>query len=223
MKKASVCIYVSLWFALCHASNVLWDNIEMYPYTNGPNGEGFRLRYYHDIDLLIPNHSFWVDLYVTCSRSGLTTTLTADPGYTVLMFDGNWVQASPGYVAMESTTRHLEKYFMHCYTDNEDPMFSATPLVVRGREQDIYLMFTASSWGTDESGNFERSPYYYGWVQLTVTPNEVLLVRSAINLDGEPIIVGTGNVPEPSSFLLLAVGGVILALKRARVARGIAK
>ncbi|MBP5226470.1 MAG: PEP-CTERM sorting domain-containing protein [Kiritimatiellae bacterium] len=42
------------------------------------------------------------------------------------------------------------------------------------------------------------------------------LVHSAINLDGEPIIVGTGNVPEPSSFLLLAEGGMLLSLRRRR-------
>ena len=132
------------------------------------------------------------------------------------MFSGNWVQASPGDVAMESTTRHLPEYFMHCYADNEAEMWSSTPLTVKGKENDVYLMFATRVVG--------ENPYYnYGWVQLTVTPDEVLLVHSAINLDGEPIIVGTGNVPEPSSFLLLAVGGVILALKRARVARGIAK
>ena len=195
----------------------------MRSYTDVVSKEpAFRLKYDYDVDLQLPYHTFWVDLYVTCSRSGISTMLTADPYSVVLMFAGNWVLANPGDVAMESTTRHLSEYFMHCYTDNENPATSATSFTVMG-EQDVYLMFTAASWGTDDFYHLERSPYYYGWVQLRVTPDDVSLIHSAINLDGDPIVVGTGNVPEPSSFLLLAVGGVILALKRARVAREISK
>ena len=59
--------------------------------------------------------------------------------------------------------------------------------------------------------------YNYGWVQLRVTPDEVLLVHSAINLDGDPIVVGVWDVPEPSSLLLLAAGGMLLSLRRRRV------
>ncbi len=215
MRKTLVLLFISMCVTFCQAANVLWDCVEMYSFKTdyipgySQEGTGFELIYTQD-------QSFWIDLPVICTRSKETTTLTADPRYVVLMFDGNWVQASPGDVAMESTTRHLPEYFMHCYADNEAEMWSSTPLTVKGNENDIYLMFA--------TGSPEDVPtYYYGWVQLTVTPDEVLLVHSAINLDGQPIIVGTGNVPEPSSFLLLAVGGVILALKRARVARGIAK
>ena len=211
MKKTCVWLLVTTWLSFCHAANVLWDCVKMRSYTDYfSGGTGFQLRYDH-FEQPYTNPSFWVDLPVICTRLLLETTLTANPYDTVLMFGGNWVQANPGDVAMESTTRHLDEYFMHCWIDDADPMCSATPLTVRG-EKDVYLMFATQV--VNEYPNY----YNYGWVQLRVTPDDVLLVHSAINLDGEPIIVGTGNVPEPSSFLLLAVGGVILALTRARVA-----
>ena len=210
MKKACVWFLVSTWFTVGYATNVLWDSIEMRSFTNAEREIGFRLEYEHRVSQDV-TPTFWIDLPVTCTRLLLTTTLTANYEYVVLMFNGNWVQASPGDVAMESTTRHLDEYFMHCWADDTDLTCSSTPLTVKGREQDLYLMFATRVVG-------ENLHYNYGWVQLTVTPDEVLLVHSAINLDGEPIIVGTGNVPEPSSLLLLVAGGVILALKRARVA-----
>ena len=208
MKKAFTGIVVSMWITFCQAANVLWDCVAMRPFTNAEGESGFRLRYYHRNSPDV-NPSFWIDLPVTCTRLLLATTLTANYEYVVLMFNGNWVQASPGDVAMESTTRHLDEYFMHCWADDTDLTCSSTPLTVKGREQDLYLMFATRVVG-------ENLHYNYGWVQLTVTPDEVLLVHSAINLDGEPIIVGTGNVPEPSSFLLLAVGGMLLSLRRRR-------
>ncbi len=58
--------------------------------------------------------------------------------------------------------------------------------------------------------------YNYGWVQLRVTPDDVSLIHSAINLDGDPIVVGVWDTPEPSSFLLLAAGGMLLSLRRRR-------
>ena len=216
MKKACVWLLVTTWLSFCHAANVLWDCVKMRSYTDVVSKEpAFRLKYDYDVDLQLPYHTFWVDLYVTCSRSGISTMLTADPDLVVLMFAGNWVLANPGDVAMESTTRHLSEYFMHCYTDNENPATSATSFTVMG-EQDVYLMFTAASWGTDDFYHLERSPYYYGWVQLRVTPDDVSLIHSAINLDGDPIVVGVWDVPEPSSLLLLVAGGVLLSLRRRR-------
>ena len=86
-------------------------------------------------------------------------------------------------------------------------MVSATPITVRESETDLYLMFTTRVVG--------ETPYYnYGWVQLRVTPDDVSLIHSAINLDGDPIVVGVWDVPEPSSLLLLAAGGLSLSLKR---------
>ena len=211
MKQACVWLLATTWLTFCQAANVLWDYVEMSRYPNGLWGEGpgFNLIYYH-LGADIPSHNtFWIDLYVTCSQSGVTSTLTADPHGAALMFDGNWVPASPGDVAMESTTRHLPAYFMHCWADGEVPTHSATPLTVTGSENDVYLMFA--------TGSPEDVPtYYYGWVQLRVTPDDVSLVHSAINLDGDPIVVGVWDVPEPSSLFLLAAGGMLLSLKRRR-------
>ena len=209
MKKACVWLLVTTWLSFCHAANVLWDCVKMRSYTDYfSGGTGFQLRYDH-FEQPYTNPSFWVDLPVICTRLLLETTLTANPYDTVLMFGGNWVQANPGDVAMESTTRHLPEYFMHCWADDNDPMCSATPLTVRG-EKDVYLMFATQV--VNEYPNY----YNYGWVQLRVTPDDVSLVHSAINLDGDPIVVGVWDVPEPSSLLLLAAGGMLLSLRRRR-------
>ena len=209
MKKTFVWLFVSTWLSICQAANVLWDCVEIHSYTDYFSRKtGFQLLYDH-FESPQTNPSFWVDLPVICTRLLLETTLTANPYDTVLMFNGNWVQANPGDVAMESTTRHLSEYFMHCYADGETERWSATPLTVRG-EEDIYLMFATRV--------VDEYPYYYnyGWVQLRVTPDDVSLVHSAINLDGDPIVVGVWDVPEPSSLLLLAAGGMLLSLRRRR-------
>ena len=41
-------------------------------------------------------------------------------------------------------------------------------------------------------------------------------VRSAWDIDGDLVVVGMGPISEPSSVLLLLVGGVMLALRRRR-------
>ena len=54
-------------------------------------------------------------------------------------------------------------------------------------------------------------PYFWGWALL----QGQTVVESA--LSDMPLVVGTGQViPEPSSALLLLVGGAMLALKRRR-------
>ena len=205
------CLFYALALLLphCYASTVLWDKVMLY---DNVSTEGrFSLKYYHDVDPIIPNHSFFVDLSVDVHRDGINTTLTANPHDVVLSFMGNWVVATLGDIAMESTTRHLADYFMHCYTDGESPTLSATSLSVNG-SQNVYLMFSTSGFGETPESDY---PYYYGWVELLIDRGTVSLIHSAIDLDGGPIIVGGGSaVPEPSSVLLLLVGSALLALKR---------
>ena len=211
MKIASLFYLLTLLLSHCYASTVLWDKVMLY---DNVSTEGrFSLKYYHDVDPIIPNHSFFVDLSVDVHRDGINTTLTANPHDVVLSFMGNWVVATLGDIAMESTTRHLADYFMHCYTDGESPTLSATSLSVNG-SQNVYLMFSTSGFGETPESDY---PYYYGWVELLIDRGTVSLTHSAIDLDGGPIIVGGGStIPEPSSVLLLLVGGALLALKRRR-------
>ena len=44
----------------------------------------------------------------------------------------------------------------------------------------------------------------------------LVIASSAIDLDGGPMIVGGGAIPEPSSGVLLLLGTIILALRRKR-------
>ena len=56
--------------------------------------------------------------------------------------------------------------------------------------------------------------YLYGWYQLGYPNGELTALNSAIDLDGDSIVVGA--IPEPSSGLLLLLGVAGLALKRRR-------
>ena len=205
----SVVIFIlSVLTEICSASAVLWNQIMLH--DNVATEGMFSLTYYHEIDPIVPYRSFFVDLSVNMSVSGGQTVMSADPSRVALAFMGNWIVATLGDVAMESTTRHLSEYFMHCYSDNESPSISATPLSVDGNKS-VYLMFASAGFGETPE---VAPPYYYGWAELYVGNGTVTLVRSAIDLDGDSIVVGAGTIPEPSSTLLLLVGGALLALRR---------
>ena len=56
----------------------------------------------------------------------------------------------------------------------------------------------------------------YGWVLLEwTTDRQLVLLASAEDMDGDPIVVGA--VPEPSGGLLLLFGAAALALRRRRL------
>ena len=64
----------------------------------------------------------------------------------------------------------------------------------------------------------EYSSYVYGWVEIGWGEygNDPVVLSSAWDADGGPMIVGGGSAltPEPSAALLLLVGGALLALRR---------
>ena len=60
-------------------------------------------------------------------------------------------------------------------------------------------------------------PLHYGWVHLGMAEDSrIVLLGSAMDLDGDPIVVGA--IPEPSSGVLLLLGVAGLAMRRRRMA-----
>ena len=55
----------------------------------------------------------------------------------------------------------------------------------------------------------------YGWVEFGFDDsNGLIVVNGALDLDGGPMMVGGGAIPEPSSGLLVLLGLVALSLRR---------
>ena len=60
---------------------------------------------------------------------------------------------------------------------------------------------------------------WYGWAHVSIDDDlRMTLLGADINLTGGAVTVG-GTTPEPSSALLLLVGGALLALRRSRIVK----
>ena len=77
---------------------------------------------------------------------------------------------------------------------------------------DFYMAFKVSE-VLLENYDYVVGQTWYGWVHVSIDENlEMTLLGSDINLTGGAVTVGT--TPEPSSAMLLLVGGALLALRR---------
>ena len=79
---------------------------------------------------------------------------------------------------------------------------------------DFYLVFVAENWEDYVSG--AANPHrWYGWVNLAVNADGALdVIGSDVAVYGDPLTVGGGTTPEPSSGLLLLLGTAMLAGRR---------
>ena len=79
---------------------------------------------------------------------------------------------------------------------------------------DFYLVFVAENWEDYVSG--AANPHrWYGWVNLAVNADGALdVIGSDVTVYGDPLTVGGGTTPEPSSGLLLLLGTAMLAVRR---------
>ena len=79
----------------------------------------------------------------------------------------------------------------------------------------VYLAYRIETY--NHAAPTQMAPPTYGWIEMRLdNAGVVSSLRSAWDVDGDPIVVGIGAIPEPSSALLLFVGGALLALRRGK-------
>ena len=210
MKKTLISI-LALAVGVGHAANVQWNMIR----ANGGTGLNGYLMIDHRLE------SPQTILRSGSLSLGLESTPLGGDDFSVrcalvnAWFVGIWAEACYGDIACQETLRGAGPYFLR--SDEND--FSGYSIIVQG-DSDFYLMFACTEMGDD--GHL-REEAIYGWINFHVDEDGALsLLESAYDADGGPMVVGGGSalhgdgsaIPEPSSALLLIVGGALLALVR---------
>ena len=155
---------------------------------------------YGDSDWLFVIGRPYLNIKADVVGSGLR--LTAENSSS--MVSGNtYAIASKGDVVSREYMDAKGEYFHLAERDNSDVRMDYS-ILLDGSEN-IYLAFIA------DYASFD-SPRY-GWVELGLDENGLLKAySSAWDIDGDSIIVG--DVPEPTSGLLLIFGLAVLSLRR---------
>ena len=156
----------------------------------------------------------------TSELNGNITTLLG--GSTELETLELWTQTLVGEVIGQQLFDEAATVFLDTRPLIGLPMRQTAPINVNGN-QNVYLSFV-TYWVYFDSSlpigySIDMDNPYFGWVGLNVNQGEVSLLGSYVDLDHNPVIAGRYEslIPEPSSALLLLVGGALLALSRRRV------
>jgi hypothetical protein len=210
-------IYAILIASCAHGAAVLWNGVRLTKNDLG-NGNAEYVLGWSGWGCSIPGMSGTCSLQVRMSIIAFDNAdryciASYDDDPTATGVTDNWLQARIGDVADASTTRNRTYYFNHCHLDHESGWQNRD--IFSDPESDIYLMFAVGS--TEDYNNNVADPNcLYGWVNLHVDRNgELGLLRSAIGLDGQSMVVGA--IPEPSGGLLLFLGVAALSLRRSRI------
>ena len=119
-----------------------------------------------------------------------------------------WALVIYGDVVNEDTFNALNPKRIVDFSGN-DNYTGGTPV---DNPDDFYMAFKVSE-VLIENNDYVAGQTWYGWVHVSVDENlEMTLLGDGINLYGGAVVVG--ETPEPSSGLLLLVGGALLALRR---------
>ena len=146
----------------------------------------------------------------SASAGTLYWQVTADTGAT---FEEAWLVA-------EDTSNGTKNYLKGVDSDGESP--SSTPLTqtaLDGYESDAYLFYVDMSNYNDASDSYDivATGYKYGYGDL-VSSGYVATgaIDSNTAMNNAELSNFGSAVPEPSSGLLLVIGGAMLALRRRR-------
>ena len=200
-------VFLALFFVvqvvlpMC-ASNVLWGKFVGETVDYGFGTPTFNVSYYGYVEGTIQsNPEIAFEREITGGRIALTPTAsTVNASVTEL-----WLLMGSGDIVSHETMRAADQYLFNTATSS----FAESDYGVSMENGDlVYLVFESIE-------SQDRS--IYGWVSVSYHYGELSVVDSAFDADGGPMIVGGGAfIPEPSSGLLLLIGGALLAIRRKR-------
>ena len=198
-------LFAGLSVSSAQAATVIWGTGTIEQITTDSFG-GYQWTFWAEDQ----KHVSCPNFFFTRSTSGMVSITSANFAWAACssafaaMSEGDVVDA----VSMASGNLFSDPYGMV----NGNKVYEETiPIGMNGK----YLGFVTDVYLDDGSGDVRPG---YGWVKIGYSNGQIVVEAAAIDLDGGPMIVGGGAfIPEPSSALLLLVGGAVLGLRRRRV------
>lgn len=210
------CMLFGALSTCCEGANVLWDVASAWD-------AGSQAVVEINIDR---GERGWItaNFSIGFEINGILATLTSNPGGMHFLSDspGAWIAAETGDNVSSATMFNQPKYFLEDGFAGSTYVPETTVIVMTDIQN--YFKFAIQDpdqlheyWEIFQSGgtpNFIPDTYY-GWVEYIVDDqSNLLILKSAIGLDGQPMVVGA--IPEPSTTALMLVGLVAVGVCRRR-------
>lgn len=145
-----------------------------------------------------------VQIQTTTSHDGMLTISEKD---TYLASFTAWAVAFAGEIVNAAMLSDVSRLFYR-----NDGIQANNPFDVNYESDTFYFAFETLVWQDEDMSGVPQTEY--GWVNISVAAGELSVVDSAMGLNGSPMIVGGGAIPEPTSGVLLVLGFAALALTR---------
>ncbi len=197
MEEETTDMKIYLWLTVlmiggfANAANVVWSGGRIEYYAPGENW-GY--------DSGVQIYNWWVivgdgDISVNVFMDVQSTYSSADYSFLSKSDNDRFLVMSPGETINASTMAGAGMIGETMHVDLYNTVFVAYETLAY---KDIY------------------TPYkVYGWVEFGFdNPEGLIVVNGALDMDGGPMLVGGGAIPEPSSWVLLLLGFAGLALRR---------